>query len=137
MGRARAVKMTLVVLGSAAVGAVLAVAAGLTQGSVTQSSDAEKAFEVRLVRGPFAMEDVKGVAAIQEATGCYAAWNDKRVEVYRVGWSDKETFDCAAVWGQDFRDVRGVVPVGDGTTCFVVYTKLGHYVFKADWFRRY
>ncbi|MCX7016081.1 MAG: hypothetical protein NTW86_26575 [Candidatus Sumerlaeota bacterium] len=136
MRRARVVKQFLIVAVAAAAGAALAVSAIRLDASLTESTDSVKAFEVRLVRGPFPMDDIRGCVKLEEQTGCYIVWSESRVEVYRVGWNDPETFDCAPIWGGDFQNVRGVTPVGDGSTCFVIYTKNAHFVFKADWFLR-
>ncbi|OPZ03822.1 MAG: hypothetical protein BWZ10_03255 [candidate division BRC1 bacterium ADurb.BinA364] len=123
-------------LGAAGAIAILAFAAGriYAAGSLVSSEEGRRVYEVRKVRGPFAMSKILGVVALGGPDGCYAVWNADQVEVYRAGWTEDGFYDAALVWREAIEDIRGVVPVSPADNGFVVYTRDQHAVYKADWF---
>ena len=135
-----AVKFFLAVAVSAMVGAFMAltVAKLHAASSLTSSLDGSKVYDVRLVRGGFTLENIRGIRPLDEESGCYVVWNAKRAEVYRAGWTDEGLFDVIQVWGRDFEStIRTVVPLEGETGCFVLQTSDTHSVYKADWYQKY
>ncbi len=130
-------KLILAVVLASALSAWAAWSASRTQSQLIRSNLGEKEFDARRVRGPFEMPKILGTVALGDETGCYVVWNKSRVDLFRVGWTEQNTFDCAPVWSEEFDDIQAVVPIGGKTSAFAIQTRNSHYVYKADWFPAY